>query len=417
MSRILFFLIAFTAPFNFLFSEVTQVEGKGFLEIKDGQTILHVEGTPYEMGYQHGKLLKNQIQQNIKDYIDTPQPSKFQGKVSSFISKLPDILSFIPEEYKEELKGLSDGAEIPLEKAFILNLFPEMFHCSAITATDQATHDHSLYHVRVLDYGMGKNLQNTATLIVATPDKKNCFINISYAGFIGSVTGMNDQKISIGQIGGWGYGFWDGTPMTFIIRSILENCGSLEEAKQHLQNSSRTCEYYYIIADGKTNQSFASYATHSQIHFIEPGTNYAMMAPDNLPKNFGENGDHDKFFLNNYSEITSSFQTVIKSEIDRVCCVFFKQPQDTLLLTGYTHEYRYPTLAQRVSDMYGKLTVADLIEIIKYPVAMKTNLHNAIFHPETLTFWVAHAGKDGSLACDEKYHYFQMKELLSTPSK
>ena len=32
-------------------------EGKGFLESIDGQLVLHTEGTPREMGFQHGKLL------------------------------------------------------------------------------------------------------------------------------------------------------------------------------------------------------------------------------------------------------------------------------------------------------------------------------------------------------------------------
>ena len=38
--------------------------GAGWLERVDGQLVLHVKGTPYEMGYQHGALLKQHCTEN-----------------------------------------------------------------------------------------------------------------------------------------------------------------------------------------------------------------------------------------------------------------------------------------------------------------------------------------------------------------
>ena len=35
--------------------------GKGFLEDVDSYRVLHIKGTPYEMGYQQGALLKDDI--------------------------------------------------------------------------------------------------------------------------------------------------------------------------------------------------------------------------------------------------------------------------------------------------------------------------------------------------------------------
>ena len=42
-------------------------------------------------------------------------------------------------------------------------------------------------------------------------------VNVSYAGFIGSVTGMNEKQVAIGEMGGGGQGKWDGTPMVPYI--------------------------------------------------------------------------------------------------------------------------------------------------------------------------------------------------------
>jgi hypothetical protein len=394
-----------------LHSEILLKEGNGYLEKRDNQLILHVEGSPYEMGYQHGKLAKEQIARNIATYIDNPKQAS-NTKVSSFIKKIDEVLTHVPEYFKQEMQGIADGSELPLQKIIILNLFPEMFHCSGITVAGDATDDHSLYHVRVLDYGIGKGLQSTALLIVAKPLNGNSFINVGYAGFIGSITGMNSQKISIGEIGGWGYGYWDGTPMAFIMREILENATTLEEAKHILTTNPRTCEYYYIIADGKSNESFAAYATESQIHFIDKGSTYALLAPKKLPKNYETNGDHDKFFLADCTITKSEYQSVLKDKEGRVSVLVHRQPKDTILLTGFCHEHRYPLLVERILESYGKLSVATLIDVVKEPVSMKTNLHNAIFHPETLEIWIAHAGPNNEPACDQRYFYFQMDDLL-----
>src|SRR4051794_38045414 len=40
--------------------------GRGFLEEVDGARVLHVRGTPYEMGYQQGALLRDDIHELIR---------------------------------------------------------------------------------------------------------------------------------------------------------------------------------------------------------------------------------------------------------------------------------------------------------------------------------------------------------------
>ena len=52
-----------------------------------------------------------------------------------------------------------------------------------------------------------------------------------------------------------------------------------------------------------------------------------------------------------------------------------------------------------------------MIEIIKRPVAMKSNLHNAVFMPETLDLWFADAGKR-TPACDEPYTKVNLNHIL-----
>ncbi len=45
-------------------------------------------------------------------------------------------------------------------------------------------------------------LQDCATNFIVHVDGKIPFANVGYAGFIGSVSGMNAEKISLGEMGG-----------------------------------------------------------------------------------------------------------------------------------------------------------------------------------------------------------------------
>lgn len=360
------------------------------------QLVLHVQGSPFEMGYTHGSVLKEKIRQNIQNHLKNPSLSDdAKLKVQAFSSKIPSILPHIPVKYIEEMQGVAEGADVPFSDILWLNLFPEMFHCCAITAHGEASSDKSLYHARLLDYAVGKDLQSSAVLLVVKPASAIPFLSVTYAGFIGCITGMNEKKISLGEIGGLGYGKWDGIPMSFLLRSLLEEASTLAEAQQLLSSNKRTCEYYYIIGDGKTEQSFACYATTDQIKFLFSGKDYSII-PSRSP-------DEDHHFITEgtFPQDSSS--------------LFFHQPKDTLLLTGTIAPERYPVLEKRILDNYGSIDNTSLIDIIKQPVARTSNLHNAIFHPSSLRVWVAHAGPLGpeiEPACDQPYHCYCLSDLL-----
>lgn len=376
------------------------------------QRVLHLQGSPYEMGYQHGQALKKEVAQNIHDFIDSQVlANPTHPQIQPFLESLPSILSYVPEAYKQEMKGLAEGAQVPYDKVLLLNLFPEMFHCSGITVSGPATKRDELYHVRVLDYSVGKNLQNTAVLMVVEPTGKIPFLNVSYAGFIGCITGMNRQHIALGEIGGKGYGHYQGMPMAFLLRHILEEASTLQAVKDLLAATPRSCEYYYVFSDGKTKQSCGVYATGTQLRFIEPGSSYALFErekPDAWPTTY------DKLVLNDGQVESSHYQTVLYQDPEKQhqWGLIHQQPPHCLVMTGFPHPQRYPVLVQRLLDCYGRIDAKNLQQVIKQPVALPANLHNAIFAPATLDVWIAHAGPQGEPACDEFYEHYNLKELM-----
>jgi hypothetical protein len=345
--------------------------GQGWLETIDGQRVLHVSGSHYEMGYQHGVLLKESIRQNLHNLVQVKgdmtlvELGPLRLKPRQAIETILQVQKrFVPEKYFEELRGLADGAGVPLADVQVANFIPEMFHCSGFAVMNSATRDGTLYHGRVLDYATDWGLQEHALVLVAQPKDGIPFVNVTYSGFIGSVSGMNARQVSIGEMGGGGLGHWEGMPMSFLVREVLERAGDLDAAVAIFRDHPRTCQYFYVIADAKTNRAVGMEASWNVFDVIEPGQAHPL-----LP-------------------------TAIK---------------DAVVLSAGD---RYEQLARRVQDGHGKLTAEAAIRLMDRPVAMKSNLHNVLFEPKTTRFWVAHAGPDGQPAAERTYHKFELAELL-----
>jgi hypothetical protein len=72
---------------------------------------------------------------------------------------------------------------------------------------------------------------------------------------------------------------------------------------------------------------------------------------------------------------------------------------------------RYEELARRVQANFGKLDAAGARELMKRPVAMKSNIHCALFAPETLDFWVANADSQ-NVAAHARFTQYNLGRLL-----
>jgi hypothetical protein len=85
--------------------------GKGYRYPQAGWIVVHIEGEPYERGYQHGRLLAPEI----VDYIDvlaTKRSKENRKSAWGQVRTLTDALFLrrFDKEYLEEMKGIADGA-------------------------------------------------------------------------------------------------------------------------------------------------------------------------------------------------------------------------------------------------------------------------------------------------------------------
>lgn len=345
-------------------------EGKGTLVIRNGQRRLLLRGSSFEIGYQHGKLLSQNIRRlssrivhGVGLYYSIEKGEWFFDQARKLVDRQR---RFIDPAYLDEMRGIADGAGLPMDLIAAANIFPEFFHCSGVAIRGKTTVGGQLLHARVLDYMTHAGLQDEAVVMAVARDGAIRFVNVSYAGFIGSVTGMNESKVAIGEMGGRGEGLWDGTPMSFLLRGALESCSSTEAVLQYMRGRPRTCEYYYVVSDGKDRSCAGIKATPDIFEVVPPGGSHPQL-PDPV--------------------------------------------EDAVLLSS---DARYKELVRRVRAAYGQIDEDRLIGILDRPVSMKSNLHNVIFAPERLTLRVANASRKGP-ACRETYHRYTWDELFKAP--
>ena len=197
----------------------------------DGYRVLHLEGTPYQMGYQQGVLLRDDVRELVRFLFDVKAKEfseeaqiRHRGirnqarRTLHHSHNLEDSAEIRPDRFYEEMQGLADGSGMTLDDIVCANFIPELFHCSGFALAGSATKNGNMYHGRILDYGTDWRLQDHAVLVVAKPDGKIPFANVTYAGFVGSVTGINAERISLGEMGGRGLGHWQGVPMALLMR-------------------------------------------------------------------------------------------------------------------------------------------------------------------------------------------------------
>lgn len=201
-------------------------------------------------------------------------------------------------------------------------------------------------------------------VVVAEPTGGIPFVNVTYAGFVGSVTGMNAEHVSVGEMGGRGLGHWAGVPMAFLVREVLEKSHNLDEAIATFRDNPRTCQYFYVVADGNANRAVGMEASWDRFQLVQPG------------------------------EFNPLLPTPVKDA--------------ALLSVGD----RYKELVRRTQAGHGKFDAESALRLMDCPVAMKSNLHNVLFAPQSTKFWVANASADKQPAATQKYYPFQLSELL-----
>jgi hypothetical protein len=255
--------------------------------------IVHVWGTPMEMGYAQG-LLRPDIKQFFEDvykYMDDAAYEAVNGS-GYYPDWMPewffdDIVNlgldaalnkelewtepFTPEYFFEEEKGLALATGVPFKEVQWVHLIGELTKgsCSMLGAFDSAIADgQSLVTYRGLDWDMDGPFRNYPQITVYHPtadqDFGVPFANVGYAGFIASFSGVSSAgPHSTHEIGvsypddTFGHESRKGIPFTYLLRDILQFDQSVQDSIDRITNANRTCDL--ILGFGYGNDAENNY--------------------------------------------------------------------------------------------------------------------------------------------------------------
>jgi len=229
--------------------------GKGRLEVlPSGLAILHVAGTPEEMGTQHGTLLRDQVQVLVKDYL----PKVLRGKREDALARAHLLEKQIPERHRREMKAMAAAAGVSEDDILLGTVVVELLglnQCSGAAASGPATPDGRTVVGRNLEWPDHGILGQYGLVVAARPDGFRPFLSAGFPAFAGVVTGMNGDGVFTAQLVVMNGGHADreaalkGVPYPILQRRVLEESGSLADAVKVVKDAPRTVAQNLLLAD------------------------------------------------------------------------------------------------------------------------------------------------------------------------
>jgi isopenicillin-N N-acyltransferase-like protein len=214
-----------------------------------------LEGTSYEMGYQHGAADPERVRDNIRKFNASGRFSDKLGFHQGVIEGEKRLQKWHPGLI-EEMRGIADGAGLAYQDILIHNLYSFLGSFTTAYASREGC---SCAGFAKTPYGplVGKNNDagggiETHLLAKCYPQDKASFIHITYIGMVGSVAGMNQHGFTLG-----GASVPAGTPgdatdclfMFWVIRKWLEECSTVAEAVESARHIRITSSCSHLIAD------------------------------------------------------------------------------------------------------------------------------------------------------------------------
>lgn len=424
---ILFFLLIMTIlPVKGINYKLDLLNG-GWLEVRDGVRILHLNGTNYKMGFQHGFLLKEEVKQNLRAFLN------YSNVSFDYLLDIWNVMKdYVPQDYIDEIQGIADGAEINFKEIAAANMVIIVgdMGCFGISAWGNATIDGKLYHTRSFDQPFnindpitGRYAHENSILIVRNPDNGFASLSPSVAGTMHGGGGINEQGIAIGQQICWSKDYtFHGTPGQFRVQMVLDHASNASEAIDIL-TTDKDLGWNFIVSDNKAKIGYAVETTANYTYFGTHDNPTEGKSPfwniDNVVRrtNFFIDQDTANTQRDNYnpSGLASLIKLVLRTD------VFFAVWRS------------YKVVSEGIEKIWGSMDLNNTMTMLRNCYSGKTDLllhlivklaegtsYNRAWNmwvacPETGDIVVCFASRD-KIAFSNPVHYFNFYELLnSTP--
>ncbi|HET9017310.1 MAG TPA: C45 family autoproteolytic acyltransferase/hydrolase, partial [Thermomicrobiaceae bacterium] len=228
--------------------------------------LVHLAGTPYEMGRQHGERFGDDIRRTLvayRDLLDRSAPGT--------VARLPEIVDELMERASDyldadalaELQGMADVLEIPVGHLIALNLGLNADYapgCTQFAITARRNGSSGLLHAANEDWPLALKLPGSLTRLVAVrhPEGGIPHLLFTAAGEAGGVNGINARGLAVTSTAlldrDWAVADRSGTVHPVIVRTILERADSIEAALELLRGFTRVGAWSMCLSHAATDR-------------------------------------------------------------------------------------------------------------------------------------------------------------------
>lgn len=354
-----------------------------------GLSELYVSGSPYELGVKNGKLAQDEIvaqevafTDQIKQMIPSGGYLKFLKYFIGFLNK--DLPEHVTDEYKEEIYGISRSASDSFN--WIGDKYTRMLNyhaahdighalqnlmlvgCTSFGAWGDKTADGAMLLGRNFDFWVGDKFAENKIVAFYNPDKGHKFAYITWGGFAGVVSGMNDKGLTVTiNAARSDIPRSAATPVSLVAREVLQYAGNIDEAIAIAERREMFVSESFLVGSAADGKAVIIEKTPKKLAVYDPSA-------DNIQ------------CTNHYQSAAFEQQELNIEQKERSASVYrYKRLQQ--LMKG-----NYPLTPQKMADILRDrkgIDGADIGEGNEKAVNQLIAHHSVIFQPDSLRMWVS----------------------------
>lgn len=259
-----------------------------------GLNELYVSGRPLDLGVKNGVLAQEDIvaqEVAFTDQIKQLVPSEWWRNmlkyVIGFINR--DLPEHVTQEYKQEIFGISRAASdrfdwIGDKYTRILNYHAAhdighalqnlmLVGCTSFGAWGDKTADGSMLLGRNFDFWVGDKFAENKIVAFYNPEHGHKFAYVTWGGFVGVVSGMNDQGLTVtinaarSDIPGGA-----ATPVSLVAREVLQYASNIDEAVSIAKSRTMFVSESFLVGSAKDGKAIIIEKTPDELAVYDPGS-------------------------------------------------------------------------------------------------------------------------------------------------
>ena len=263
-----------------------------FRHSKSGLFELYVEGEPFERGVINGKLSKELVmrqEDHFAEQIGKMVPGTFKRNFLKYLIGFfnRNLDKNITEEYREEIYGVSESASpdyqyLGTNYQRILNYHAAhdighavqnlaLVGCTSFGTWGAKSQDSTMIIGRNFDFYVGDKFAEDKIVAFFSPTKGHKFMTVTWGGFVGAVSGMNDQGLSVTiNAAKTDLPTGSATPVSLVTREILQYAKNIQEAIAIAKSRKMFVSESFLVASANDGKAVIIEKTPNDLDVYDP---------------------------------------------------------------------------------------------------------------------------------------------------